>query len=229
MAPAQPRRPSVAETVTPDADTNVNDRLPTELLEALVQHGQVRVLPKGSIVVTEGEPALSMYLVLEGKLRVYMSDESGREVPLNMLEPGAYFGESMLAGKTRSASVQTMVRSRLCMITRDEFEQLLAARPDLAFHVIQNLIQRVRALSRRVQGLVSMDVYERVVGLFNERAQEVDDRRIVPGRLSQQAVADLVGASRSMINRIFKELVEGGYISVGRDAIELRKPLPRHW
>lgn len=214
--PATPAQPPPAE------------HLSSELQAALLQHGQLRVLPKGSIVVTEGEPSLAMYLVLEGRLRVYMADETGREVALGSLAAGEYFGESMLAGQTRSASVQALTRCRLCMITRSELQRLLAARPDLAFHIIQTLVQRVRSLSRRVQGLVSMDVYERVVGLLNERAQQVDGQRLVPGPLSQQMVADLVGASRSMINRIFKELAEGGYISLGKDAIVLRQPLPRH-
>lgn len=204
------------------------EQLSAELQAALLRHGQVRVLPKGSIVVTEGEPSLAMYLVLEGRLRVYMADESGREVALSTLAPGEYFGESMLAGQTRSASVQALSRCRLCVITRSELAQLLAARPDLAFHIIQTLVLRVRALSRRVQGLVSLDVYERVVGLLNERALLVDGQRVVPGPLSQQMVADLVGASRSMINRIFKELAEGGHISLGKDAITLHLPLPRH-
>ena len=210
------------------ADPPAAQQLSAELQAALLQHGQVRVLPKGRIVVTEGEPSLAMYLVLEGQLRVYLADERGREVALSTLAPGEFFGESMLAGQTRSASVQALTRCRLCMITRSEFQQLLAARPDLAFHIIQTLVRRVRALSRRVQGLVALDVYERVVGLLNERAQPVGGQRVVPGPLSQQMVADLVGASRSMINRIFKELAEGGFISLGKDAITLHQPLPRH-
>lgn len=214
----------------PDPPPSDHDTLPPELLQVLVQRGQTRVLGKGAIVVTEGEPALSMYVVLEGRLRVYVADEDGREVQLNLLGPGACFGESMLAGQVRSASVQTLDRARLCMVTREAFLQVVADHPELAFHVIQVLIARLRALSRQVQGLVSMDVYGRVVRLFEERAQPgADGRRRVPGPLTQQRVADLVGASRSMVNRIFKELQEGGYIALQPDAIELLQPLPRRW
>lgn len=217
--------------IPPEGDRpHAPDRLPPELLEALVRQGQPRVLAKGTIVVSEGEPALAMYVVLEGRLRVYVADEDGREVQLNLLGPGDCFGEAMLAGQVRSASVQTSSRARLCMVTRDAFLQVLADHPELAFHVIQTLIDRVRALSRQVQGLVSMDVYGRVVRLFEERAQPgADGRRRVPGPLSQQRVADLVGASRSMVNRIYKELQEGGYIAVAPDAVELLQPLPRRW
>jgi len=200
--------------------------LPHELLEALARLGHVRAYAKGTIVVTEGEPALSMYLVHEGQLRVFVS---GKEVELNTIGPGEYFGELMLGSQVRTATVQTTTKARLTMVTRAEFEQALAAQPTLAFHVIQHLIGRVRQLSRNVQGLVSMDVYGRVARLFGELARDEDGLRVVPGPLSQQKIADRVGASRSMINRILQDLAAGGYIEASRERIVLRKPLPKRW
>ena len=203
--------------------------LPAELLGALSPLGHTRAYAKGTIVVTEGEPALSMYLIHEGTLRVFVSDEDGKEVELNTMGPGEYFGELMLGSQVRTATVQTTSKAKLTMITRAEFEQALAAQPALAFHVIQHLIDRVRQLSRNVQGLVSMDVYGRVVRLFNELARDDGGKRIVPGPLSQQKIADRVGASRSMINRILQDLAAGGYIDATRERIVLRKPLPKRW
>ncbi len=203
--------------------------LPAPLLDELARLGHTRLHAKGALVVSEGEPALSMYLIHEGQLRVFVSDDEGREVELNLLGAGEYFGELMLGSQVRTASVQVVQRARLSMITRSQFEAALAARPDLAFHVIQHLIERVRALSRSVQGLVSMDVYGRVVRLFGELAQEAQGQRFVPGPMSQQKIADRVGASRSMINRILQELGAGGYIEVARERIALLKPLPKRW
>ncbi len=203
--------------------------LPPALLDALASLGHTRIHAKGTIVVTEGEPALSMYLIHEGQLRVYVSDEDGHEVELNVMGPGEYFGELMLGSQVRSASVQTLGRVKLTMITRAEFEAVLRDKPELAFHVIQHLIERVRALSRNVQGLVSMDVYGRVSRLFGELAHEEGGVRFVPGPMSQQKIADKVGASRSMINRILQELAGGGYIEVGRERIVLLKALPKRW
>ena len=216
------------------ADADPNDRtsasvLPDALLQALAALGHTRPYAKGTIVVTEGEPALSMYLVHEGQLRVFVSDEDGKEVELNMIGPGEYFGELMLGSQVRTATVQTTTKARLTMITRAEFEQALAAQPTLAFHVIQHLIDRVRQLSRNVQGLVSMDVYGRVARLFGELARDEGGVRVVPGPLSQQKIADKVGASRSMINRILQDLAAGGYIEASRERIVLRKPLPKRW
>ena len=217
------------DAAVPNPEAASPSALPAELLETLATLGHARGYAKGTIVVTEGEPALSMYLIHEGQLRVYVSDDEGREVELNTMGPGEYFGELMLGSQVRTASVQTTSRAKLTMITRAEFEQALDERPGLAFHVIQHLIDRVRQLSRNVQGLVSMDVYGRVARLFTELARDEDGLRVVPGPLSQQKIADRVGASRSMINRILQDLAAGGYIETSRERIALRKALPKRW
>ena len=217
------------DTSAPNHEPASPSALPVELLDALATLGHTRSYSKGTIIVTEGEPALSMYLIHEGELRVFVSDEDGHEVELNTIGPGEYFGELMLGSQVRTATVQTTTKAKLTMITRAEFEQALNQRPGLAFHVIQHLIDRVRQLSRNVQGLVSMDVYGRVARLFNELAHDENGVRVVPGPLSQQKIADRVGASRSMINRILQDLAAGGYIEASRERIVLRKPLPKRW
>jgi len=202
--------------------------LPPELLAEFVRLGHSRSFPKGTIVVLEGEPAQALYVIQEGRLRVYTADDEGHEVELNELGPGEFFGEMMLGSPVRAASVKTLTPARLAMIRRDDFERILGARPDFAFVVIQTLISRVSMLSKSVQGLVSMDVYGRVARLLTEQAQHVDGRDVVPG-FSQQAIADRVGASRSMVNRVLKDLTAGGYISVARREIVLHRGLPKHW
>lgn len=202
--------------------------LPTELLAALVASGQVRQFPKNTIVVLEGEPAESLYIVIEGQLRVYVSDEDGHEAELSRLGPNEYFGELMLGSRVRTASVRTLSPARLCMVRRDDFEGLIRSRPELAFHLIETLIQRIVALTANVQSLALMDVYGRIARLFLELALEEDGRRVVP-RMSQQAIAERIGASRSMVNRILKDLSDGGFISLTRESIELHRDLPRRW
>lgn len=222
-------KPIVPRSDDAPADAHRHPVLPGELLAEFVRLGPTRVFPKGTLVLTEGEPAESLYVIQEGRLRVFVADEDGREVQLNLLGPGEYLGEMMLDGQTRSASAIAMTPVRLTMIRRADFERILGERPDIAFELIQSLIFRVRLLSRSVQGLVSLDVYGRIARLFAELAQPVDGRRVIPGRLSQQKIADQVGASRSMVNRILKDLSEGGYISVTRGQVELLRELPRRW
>jgi CRP/FNR family transcriptional regulator, cyclic AMP receptor protein len=202
--------------------------LPPALLEEFVHQGIPRNFRKNAIVVTAGEPAEALYLVLEGNLLVYLDDESGKVAELRRLNPGEYFGELMLGGQVRTASVKTLGPARLCVVRRVQFERILSKRPDLAFHVIQTLIERVRDLTDNVRGLALMDVYGRVAKLLNESAQAGKENRQVV-ILSQQSIAERVSASRSMVNRILQDLVAGGYIAASRGRIELLKPLPRRW
>jgi CRP/FNR family cyclic AMP-dependent transcriptional regulator len=202
--------------------------LPIELLEEFTRHGTVKTFPKNVVVVVEGEPAQTLYVVLDGSLVVYVDDEAGKMVELGRLKAGQYFGELMLGSAVRTASVRTITPSRLCMVRRDDFENMLRRLPDLALHVIQTVIYRVKVLTQNVRGLALMDVYGRVARLFLESAQQVDGKYIVAG-MSQQAIAERVGASRSMINRILKDLSTGGYIEVRRGQIVLKRGLPKHW
>jgi CRP/FNR family cyclic AMP-dependent transcriptional regulator len=202
--------------------------VPAALLEEFVQQGIPRSYRKNTIIVTAGESAEALYLVMEGSLLVFLDDESGRMVELRRMGPGEYFGELMLAGSMRTASVRTLTSAKLCVISRSKVEQILSKRPDLAFHVIQTLVERVRYLTDNVRGLALMDVYGRVARLLNESAKAVQGNRQVVD-LSQQAIAERVGASRSMVNRILQDLVAGRYIAASRGRIELLKALPPRW
>lgn len=202
--------------------------LPIELLEAFQKHGTVKTFPKNAVLVVEGEPAESLYVVLEGSLMVYVDDEDGKIVELSRVEPGQYFGELMLGSAVRTASVRTTSPSKLCIVRRPDFENLLRQSPDLALHVIRTVISRVKVLTENVRGLALLDVYGRVARLFLENAQQVDGKSVVAG-MSQQAIAERVGASRSMINRVLKDLSAGGYIDLRRGEIVLKRGLPKHW
>ena len=201
-----------------------------EILSELAKLGDTRTWEPGTAVVTEGEVADCMYIVHAGELRAVVAGEGGRNVELNTLGAGDFFGELMLSGERRAATVEVTVRAQLTRVTRAEVERVLASRPDLAFHLIQRMVQRVRTLTHTVSRLASVDVYGRLVGLFEVLA--IDDgagRRVVPGPLSQARIAERLGASRAMVNRLLQDLTQGGYIEVSRGCIVLLRELPRRW
>jgi CRP/FNR family transcriptional regulator, cyclic AMP receptor protein len=201
----------------------------SEFLHELARLGETRTWEPGATVVTQGDAADCMYVIHDGELRAVVAGESGRIVELNTLHPGEFFGELMLDGDVRSATVQVTKRARLTRVTRVEVERLLASRPDLAVQVIQRLAQLVRTLTRTVRNLASADVYGRLVGLFDALAVDDGPRRIVPGPLSQQRIAERVGSSKAMVNRLLQDLERGGYVEVSRERIVLLKKLPSRW
>ena len=200
-----------------------------EILAELAKLGKTRTWEPGTTVVTEGEVADCMYIIHTGELRAVVAGDGGRTMELSTLGAGEYFGELMLSGALRSASVQVTVRARLTRVMRAEVERVLASRPDLAFHLIQRLVQRVRTLTHTVGRMASVDVYGRLVGLFDALAIDDGGRRIVPGPLSQARIAERLGASRAMVNRLLQDLARGGYIEVSRERIVLLRKLPPHW
>lgn len=200
-----------------------------EFLVELTKRGETRTWEPGTAVVIEGDEADCLFIVHTGELRAVIAGEGGRALELNTLGPGDVFGELMLSGERRSATVEVIARARLTRVTRAEVERLLTLRPDLAFHLIQRLVQRVRALTVTVGRLASVDVYGRMVGLFDTLAVEQDGLRVVPGPLSQARIAERLGASKAMVNRLLQDLVRGGYVELSRERIVLLQRLPTRW
>jgi CRP/FNR family cyclic AMP-dependent transcriptional regulator len=134
-----------------------------------------------------------------------------------------------LDGRPRSASVMTLEATTCAMVTRDALKDAIVANPDLAMSLIEELIDRARIATDTIKNLALMDVYGRVARLLLSLARERDGKLVVPERLTQQDIADRVGASRDMISRIFKDLTTGGYVTVVDRQITLNRRPPPRW
>jgi len=198
-------------------------------IRALTEQGIVKTFARNTVVVSEGDDTSAFYLLVSGHVKVYVSNEDGREVVLRTHGPGEYFGEMALDGQARSASVATTEASQLVMIPISKFRDFVRDHPEFATRLIANLISRIRGLTENVKSLALMDVYGRVARLMLELAVNEDGQLVVPGKMTQQDIADRVGASREMVSRIFKDLVQGGYISIERKRITINKKPPQHW
>lgn len=210
--------------------TPIFPRLSQTNLDLMAACGVVRKYPKNSVLVSEGELSDSLYIILDGKVKVYVSDEQGKEVLLNILSPGAYFGElSLIDDRPRSASVMTVEKSQIAVVSKIDFQHCLAAHPEIAFELISALVKRVRALTDSVKNLALLDVYGRVARTLISLAAKHDDKLVIKQRLTHQEIASMVGASREMVSRIMKDLIIGGYIEVKDKQIIIRNKLPHGW
>jgi len=199
-------------------------------LEQLARSAQLRTYARGTIIVSEGDPALGLFVVQQGALKVYLMDEHGREVTLSLLHPGDYFGElALLDEAPRSASVATLERSELLQISRAAFLGLLDSHPTCARVLMRNLVARIRSLTDNVRALALVDVFGRIARLFESLAVPHEDHWVIERKLTQQDIANLVGASREMVNRILRDLVIGGYITMDHHQIALKRKLPARW
>ena len=202
--------------------------LPKPLLDKIATGATVRTYSKRAIIVTEGDETDSLYVMLSGKARVFVADDKGREVVLNQLGPGEYFGEVTLDGGPRSASVVALEDCRCVVVKRTEFTAMVAQQPELALHIMRKLARRVRDLTENVRSLALMDVYGRVARLLLELAEEKNGKLVIGETLTHKDIASRVGASREMISRIFSDLADGGYVRKENGHLVIaRKPPPR--
>jgi CRP/FNR family cyclic AMP-dependent transcriptional regulator len=202
--------------------------LSNEELETLSGTSTSRSFPKNTVVIHENDPADSLFIIESGKVKVYCSDKNGKEFIMNTQGEGDYFGElALLDDSTRSASVRTVEKSSFCIIFKDNFNRVLDEHPNIARKLIRNLAARVRKLTADVKSLALQDVYGRVANVLMDLAEERGDGSLyIPEKLTQQDIADRVGASREMVARILKDLTIGDYIRFEGRHIIINSRLP---
>jgi CRP/FNR family cyclic AMP-dependent transcriptional regulator len=197
--------------------------LDADELREISKHAVQRRFPAKALIVQEGDRPDSLYIIVEGRLKAFVSDASGREVLLSTMGPGEYFGEVALDEGPRSASVMSLEPCVLSVVPLADLDSFIRANPAFASHFINSLLGRIRALTKNVTSLALMDAYGRVARLLLESSVTKGGVQFVPERLTQADIASRVGCTREMVSRIFKDLVQGRYISLEDDRIVIHR------
>lgn len=199
-------------------------------LAAVSSISVVRTYPKHSLIINEGDTNDSLFVVLSGKLKVFLSDEEGKEIILDIKGAGDHFGEmALLDEQPRSACLMCLEKSRLMVISADHFKDYLLQNPPAGLMVMGELCQRIRSLNEQVKDLALKNVYERLAKTLTQLAQQDEDELVIADKLTQQDLANMVGSSREMVSRIFNDLVKGGYITREKNRIVINQKLPARW
>ena len=209
---------------------SIFEGLPDAELSALQDLCITRTYPKNTVIINEGDQANAMFICTSGKVKVYVSDENGREFVLNSMGPGEYFGElSLLDDETRSASVITTDKSTFSILYKEDFSKVVINHPDIALVLLRNLAARIRKLTENVKTLALQDVYGRIRKTLMDLSIDKDGETIIEEKLTQQDIANRIGSSREMVARILKDLATGGYIEIERKQFRLLKKLPESY
>ena len=216
------KRPAVGERTMTLKAVPFFTQLSDKELDTIRAVAAEKSYPKNAVVLTEGEMGDSLYMIMTGKVKVFIGDEEGREIILKILGPGDFFGEmSMIDKQPRSASVTTIEASMFLVLSHAAFERCVEQAPRIANMVMRVLAQRVREADRKIGTLALMDVYGRVASTLLELSVYSNGKLMVGEKLSQQDLANMVGASREMVNRILKDLSERGFISIESKSITI--------
>lgn len=183
-----------------------------------------RVFPLGIEVMTAGTHGEFVYVILSGTMKVFVPQLDGPDVILAILGPGDPVGEMSVVDQAgRSATVITLEESSVVWMNRVDFQAALNTVPRISQNLLQILSNRLRSSTDQIQALAALDVNRRVVRqllTFADRYGRSDSRGavLISIRLTQNDLAELVGASRKRVNQVIVYLkqnhwleVDGGY------------------
>jgi len=204
--------------------------LADEHLFELASLAKKSTFPKHAFIVSEGDESNSLYILLSGKVRVFSSDEQGKEVTLLTQTSISYFGElALLSDEPRSASIITLEKTCCAIIAQTDFRRWLLRHPEVAYGLIQDLAGTVRRLTDKVKQLALSNVYERTTQTLQQMAVMENNIPVIKNKPTQQELANMVGASREMVNKIMKELSKGGYIVIENKTLRIERKFPASW
>ena len=118
---------------------------------------------------------------------------------------------------------------KVMIITKSQLRDAIKEDPDIGFSLLHGLAKRVRILTENVRTLALLDVFGRLVKTLYDLAEEKDGVLVIEQRLTQQDLANRIGASREMVSRIMHDLAEGGYLERQTRRITILKKIPSNW
>ena len=176
-----------------------------------------RSVAKGEIVFQEGEPGDRMYVILEGKVKLGQSSNDGRESLLAILGPGEMFGElSLFDPGQRTSTATALTDAVILALSNEQLRPWLAGRPEVATALLQALARRLRRTNEAMADLVFSDVPGRVakalLDLGEKFGEVTSEGLMVTHDMTQEELAQLVGASRETVNKALADFAQRGWI-----------------
>lgn len=201
-------------------------QLDESALDTLLAVASDRRFGSGQVIFQKGDPGTSMMAVLSGRVRISAYSEDGREIILNMVDPGQLFGEiALLDGKERSADATAMGKTELLILDRRDFLPFLERNPKIAVQLIEVLCGRLRRTSEMVESIAFLDFGARLARLLVQMSdhygKETDDGLLIDLRISQADLGNLIASTRESVNRQLSSWVQEGVISVDQGKITL--------
>ena len=198
-----------------------------ELSEKLIE----RKIPKGSFILYADDPGKSLLFITDGKVKITLSSDDGKEIVIRHFNKGDFFGElALLTNDSRSANVVAMTDCTLLVLPEEAFKQHIEGANGFTKALLSELALRLRASSEKIGDLALFDVYRRVARTLKSIAEEkeIDGKVswVIEERSTHQELASMVGTSREMVTRALKALEEDGCIVTDGKRIFVEK-MPR--
>lgn len=195
-------------------------QVPPDKLALLTSSARLRRYAKGQIIFHQGDAPSALYCIRRGQVRVFISTEEGGEATLAVLGEGEQFGElGVLDGFPRSASVQAVQDTEAVILERSHVLKFLGEEQGAALAVCMSLASRLRSTDERLSDVLFLPLASRLARLVFSLASQSQGSEV---RMSQEALARMVGATRQRVNQTLGEWEMEGWIERSRGRVRVR-------
>jgi CRP/FNR family cyclic AMP-dependent transcriptional regulator len=196
------------------------DNLNDEQLEHVLRISHRKTFPAGTILFHEKDMGLTFYVVLSGSIKLFTRSSSGEEKVLSLVSGGESFGElSLLDGRPRSASAQTLEKTTVLELASEQFMSLLQAHFDITRGILAELCRRLRATNEHVNDLTFLDgrtrVLKNLIALANRNGKREGNLIFIPMSLNYDELAQMAGVSKPVLADVVRELETRGVLQFG--------------
>ena len=198
-------------------------------IDTLLKYSHVECYPAGEEIYAKGSPGNCMMVVLRGKAKMSSVSLEGKEIVLNIINPGEIFGEiALLDGEERSADAIAMTDCELLILNRRDVMPFLERQADICLMLIKILCERLRRTSEQVEDLVFRHVESRIAKALLQLSK-ISGQPYVEGRalelhLSQSELGNMVGITRESVNKQLKVWQRVGFVDLAKELIIIIDP-----
>jgi CRP/FNR family transcriptional regulator len=198
-------------------------------LENIIPMLTERTFKKGTVIFFEGDEGEDVYFIRSGAVQIYTFDGT-KKVILAYLRDGEYFGEMAMIkpGARRSASAEAAQLTKVFSLRRSAFERLILDHPRLAFYLLDDTMERLRKANQQIYDLTFLNVrtriMKRLLRLAQEHGTETSEGLLIGLKVTHQQMAEMVGAVRETVTKVFAELQDEGLIVIRQKMILLPNP-----
>ena len=203
--------------------------LDQDVLRSLGERTIERSYRRGQLIFSQGDLGESLYVLVDGVVKVFVTSDRGDEMVLTTLHPPEVFGElALIDGGTRSASAEALEPAVALVLTRPTLLELLAQHPSLTDSLLRSLGAVLRRLTEQTSDLVFLDLHGRVakllLNLASEQENEEGDVVVLDLHMTQSDLAGMVGGSRQSVNQILQYFQARSYIELDGRRVKLLRP-----
>lgn len=220
-----------------DMATSPTLAVPQKQLEDPLAHlpcSSILEYRKGQVIYNQDQPSTSIYLVIDGKVKVCRMADDGRQVVVDIYQTDEFFGESaFLSSPTRDEQALALENTKVMTWTTAEIEDIVTRRPRLAIALLQILVQRSMEFGNRIESFSVDNIARRLARTlirFSERlGQRNDDGSVQMMPFTHELLSQYVGTSREIVTHYMNQFRREGYLRYSRKGILLYRDAMRDW